>query len=226
MKGALAAILLWAAQAAPAGVDLNGITWHPVNPQESLTPADGSPAPLLPDARDTYRRNQASLKAGNDEFDLTRRCQPPGLPRLLSQPMPFEFLQRDEIILVVYQWNHLIRVVAMDVPQAEPIGPTFLGQSVGHWEADTLVIDTIAFNDTTLLDDLGMPHSESLHLTERYRLANDAQRLQLQLTIEDPQTFSKPWQAEFEFRGDAGGRLAEDVCVEREGVIFWNGDEQ
>lgn len=226
MKETTLAILLCAAQAAPAATDLNDIVWHPVNPQEPLTPADGSPVPLLPHAGETYRRNRESIQAGNDEIDLTRRCQPPGVPRILSQPMPFEFLQRDEIIFISYQWNHLVRVVEMDVPQPEPIGPTFFGQSVGRWEADTLVIDTIAFNDSTLLDDLGMPHSDSLHLTERYRLDSDARRLQLQLTIEDPQTFSKPWQAELQFRADPGRRLAEDVCVEREGIIFWNGDEQ
>jgi hypothetical protein len=226
MRKILMLLLLCVAEAVAAPLDFNGVIWYPVDPEAALTTADGSPAPLLPAALEIYKEHRRSIDAGNVDFDTMRRCQPPGLPRLLAQAMPFEFLQRDEVVFITYQWNHLVRVIQMNIAQPEPVGPTYLGQSVGYWDDGALVIDTIAFNDKTFLDDFGMPHSDSLHLTERYRIDDESGRLHLQMTIEDPQTFSKPWQSEFEFRAERGGRLQEDICVERENVVFWTRDEQ
>jgi hypothetical protein len=204
-----------------AAPDLNGALWYPISPPAALRPIKGGPVPLLPDAKALYERNRVARKSGNLAFDPTERCQAPGLPRLLLQRQPFEFLQRSERIFIAYQWNRLVRVVDMDVSQPEPIGPTYLGQSVGRWEGDALVVDSISFNDTTLLDDAGMPHSDELHLTERYELSRDGRRLQLRLTIEDPKTFSQPWETALNFRREQAGRLSEDICVERKGVTFW-----
>jgi hypothetical protein len=206
-----------------AAPDLNGVIWHPVNLSAQLESADGRRVPLLPEARKAYQQHQAQRKQGDLNFDLTERCQPPGLPRLFAQPQPFEFLQRDERIFISYQWNRLIRVVDMNVPQAEVLYPTFLGQSVGAWQGNTLVIDTIGFNDATLLDDLGMPHSDALHLTERYQLSNNGKQLTLRVTIDDPQTFEHPWDTVFHFKAERQGRLDEDVCVERKKLEFWQG---
>jgi hypothetical protein len=201
--------------------DLNGSIWYPVNPPGQIRDLSGKPPPLLPVAKATLAKHVAARKAGKLEFDTTERCLPPGLPRLLTQPMPFEFLQRDERIFIAYQWNRLVRVVDMNVPQGEVYGPQFMGQSVGKWEDDSLVIDSVGFNDSSLFDDAGAPLSEDLRLIERYRLSADGQTLNLTLTVADPKTYSKPWQTKLSFRREAGGRLAEDVCVERKGVIFW-----
>jgi hypothetical protein len=206
---------LWAAP------NLNGIVWLPLKPSTQVKPADGKPVPLLPEARQVYERHQAQRQQGDLSFDFTERCQPPGLPRLFAQNQPFEFLQRDERIFIAYQWNRLIRVIDMNVPQPEALYPMFLGQSVGIWQNNTLVIDSTSFNDTTLLDDAGLPHSDALHLTERYQLSKNGKRLTLRVTIEDPQTFAHPWDAVFHFKAEPGGRLGEDVCVERKKLEFW-----
>lgn len=201
--------------------DLNGGIWYVENPPHALRPIDGSRAPLLPDAQRIYNDRIAARNQKNLDFDSTEKCKPPGIPRLLLQPQPFEFLQRSERIFVVYQWNRLVRVIDMDVPQPESLGPTYLGQSVGQWQGNTLVVDSQSFNDTTLLDDAGMPHSDELHIVERYTLSPSARRLTLRIRIDDPKTFSRPWETVLHFKRDPTGRLAEDVCVERKKITFW-----
>lgn len=205
--------------------DLNGAIWRPIDSRTELRQANGSPPPLLPEARKKYEENRAARRRGQTDFDPAERCVAPGVPRLLLQNMPFEFLQRDERIFIHYQWNRLVRVIDMNIAQPEPYGPLLLGQSVGRWDGGTLVIDTISLDDRTLLDDAGMPHSDALHVIERYRLMNEGRTLQLALTIDDPKTFSKSWEARLRFRRDAGDRIEEDVCVERKGVVFWKGDK-
>lgn len=223
-KHVWAVLCLFGVAQAEAAPDLNGVIWHPLNPPTQLRSADGKPVPLKPEARKLYEQHQAQRKQGDVQFDLTERCQPPGLPRLLTQNQPFEFLQRDDRVFIAYQWNRLVRVIDMNVPQSEDAYPKFLGQSVGQWQGDTLVIDTLSFKDVTLLDDAGMPHSEALHLTERYQLSENGQQLQVRVTIDDPETFTRPWDTVLTFKAEKNGRLGEDVCVERNKLEFWRGE--
>ena len=109
--------------------------------------------------------------------------------------------------------NRLPRRAYFDEALPTDVDPHYLGYSVAKWDGDALVIDTNGFDDSTLLDNAGLPHSEALHLTERYQLSADGKRLHLGLTIEDPKTFSMPWSAQADYVKRPGYELQEDVCA-------------
>lgn len=225
MPRLLSTLLLIAAGAglhvgAAAVPDLNGGIWHSVDAPAAIRTSDGRVPPLLPAAQELYDKNQAALRAGDRSFDDSERCLPPGLPRLLFMPgFAFEFMQRPEQILIAYQWNRLLRFVDMNVPQRSLVGPSYLGQSVGHWDHGTLVIDTIGFTDDTVLDSVGLPHSDALHLTERYTPSVDGNHMSVRFTIDDPKTYTGPWQSgTLHLRRARGVKLAEDVCVDRKSI--------
>jgi hypothetical protein len=209
--GAVLLAMSCSAQAAPP--DLSGV-WK-IEPQPSIRTTRGEIPPLLPQARQIYEQRARARKTGDTSFDPAARCKPLGEPRILFEPGSFEILQRPELITFLFQWNRMVRFVAMSQAQSEPLGPTYFGQSVGKWEGDSLVIDVIGIHATTLLDAAGLPHSEALHLTERFRLEG-RQSLEAKITIEDPKTYSRPWEIATEFRKQpARTRIPEDVCVER-----------
>jgi hypothetical protein len=103
----------------------------------------------------------------------------------------------------------------MDEPLPDPadIDPAFMGESVGRWDGNTLVIETIGFNDKTVLDRDGMPHSKAMRVTERLRLIDDGKRLENLVTIDDPQTFSEPWTTRVVLDRKPKVRLKEYNCV-------------
>jgi hypothetical protein len=90
--------------------------------------------------------------------------------------------------------------------------------TVARWEGPTLIVDTNGFNDSTFLDAGGMPHSDQLHVVERYELDRSGNQLTALITLEDPATFSAPWDTQVRFRRLRGVRIPEDVCVERLGL--------
>ena len=212
-----------AAAAASAEPNLNGGTWQVVNPPEALKTSAGKPPPLLPAAKQAYEMRLAATKSGDRSWDGTEKCLAPGLPRLLLvQPGGFEFLRRPKQIVITYTWNHMVRVVDMDVPHGKSIGLLYEGQSVGHWDGNTLEIDTIDLIPSTTLDSSGLPHSDALHVVERYTPSSDGKTMRLVVRIEDQKTFSAPWETQFNLKHDAEGMIREDVCLQRKG-IKWNG---
>lgn len=202
--------------------DFNGGTWEAVNPPQQLLTTDGKPPPLLADARALYDKNRAARTAGQLTFDDTEKCLPPGFPRVLSTPGGlgrFEFLQRPEQIVITYQWNRAWRIVGMR-ERPEFVAPLYAGRSLGHWEGQTLVVDSVDFVDSTLLDNAGLPHSDQLHLVERYTLVDGGKRMQLRLRIEDPKTFSRSWETLLTLRHDPRGKIQEDECIERKDLTW------
>lgn len=182
-----------------------------------LRTSTGAAPPLLPAMQQIYARHTAEHQAGDRSFDPMARCLPPGVPRLLMQPMPFNVVQGKHMYGFMFQWNHLHRVVYLDEGHFEPIGPLYLGQSIGHWDGDTLVVDTTDYNDTTLLDDAGMPHTALLHTVERLRLRDGGQVLEDRIHFEDSGAFSRPWDAVLRFRKRPGVIITEDYCLGRTG---------
>ena len=127
------------------------------------------------------------------ENDPVLRCDPTGPPRLLTLPNPFEIVQIPGRVLMFFEEYHIWRTIWTDgraLPK-EP-DPTWLGYSVGKWEGDTFVVDTIGFNDKIWADPYGDPRSEQMHLTERYRRLDHA-TLELTITIDDPKAYTKVW---------------------------------
>jgi hypothetical protein len=127
------------------------------------------------------------------KFDYTAHCLPMGWTRQMNAPMPLEIMQEPDRIAILFEAWNTFKVVPTD-GRAHPknVDATWMGHSVGHWEGDTLVIDTIGFNDKTRLDTIGHPHSDQLHVTERLT-RTDAMHLAYEVTVEDSKTYTKPF---------------------------------
>jgi hypothetical protein len=181
----------------------------------------GSPAEisLLPKA-------QALAKATNLKDDPMRMCQPIGPFRLMARDgVTIEFapatgllvmLHKDMLLgvmrIVYMNRGHKEHVVDGPEPGMEP-GPTWLGDSIGHWAGQTLIVDTVGFNTRTWLNDAGAPHSESLHLIERIRPVLEGQYLEYKMTAEDPNTLAKPYTYARYFK-KMDDEIQEDECVD------------
>ncbi len=192
--------------------DLSGV-WFISNHVSALKTLDGHAPPLTPEARTVLEAHRAAAAKGRLSFDGTTHCLPPGLPRLLLMKEPFEILQKPKAIYFVHQLNRLPRRAYLDEALPTDVDPHYLGYSVAKWDGDALVIETNGFDDSTMLDNAGLPHSDALRLTERYQLSKDGTHLHLGLTIEDPKTFTKPWNAQADFVKRVGYELPEDVCA-------------
>ena len=111
-----------------------------------------------------------------------------------------------------FEFNHFVRQIYTDGRKHfTDLGPTWMGDSIGAWQGDTLVVDTIGFNDKTWIDRMGHPHSEDLHVVERIRRVSQ-DTLQIDLTINDPKAYTKPWGGRLNFQLRPGWNITELVC--------------
>ena len=127
--------------------------------------------------------------------DPTGVCLPPGPSRVLTSPFPFIIVQQENMIALLFEYQTLWRAIYMDGrrhPADIADYPEFMGHSIGQWEGDTLVVDTVAINERTWLDTAGHEHSTKLHLTERFRKTSD-DKIEWTATFEDPVFYTKPW---------------------------------
>jgi hypothetical protein len=168
------------------------------------------PPPYKPEAE--ARRQYYLSRRGID--DPMARCFISGVPRITTRPLPFQIIQMKDQVILLYEAHHAFRIVPTDGrPHPEDIEPSFNGDSVGHWEGDTLVVDVIGFNEKTWLAGVGTIHSEKLHVVERYT-RDSADTIRYQVTLEDPEVFTKPWHMEEIFRLRPNERLREYECIE------------
>lgn len=141
-------------------------------------------------------------------------CLPPGVPYIYFRPHPFEIIQGTGRVIMYFEYDHFVREIFTDGRNhPENLDPSWMGHAVGHYEADTLVVDTVGFNDKTWLDRVGHPHSDELHLVERFRRLNK-DTLQDDLTIEDPKAYTKPWTAQLIFQLKPEWEIGEFICEE------------
>ena len=204
------------AQAANAPPDLTGI-WQRVGYTAATTAERGQAPPLLPDAAKVYAEHKAAAAKGDKAHDLSTVCLPEGIPRLMLKAEPFEILHRPTLVAFVYQVNRLPRVVYLNEESTTDDSGYYLGTSVGKWQDDELVIETRNFNDLTLLDDAGLPHSDQLRVLERLSVIDGGKKLRNRITIEDPATFRTPWTTTVTYQRLPGYQMPEDVCAERIG---------
>ena len=198
--------------------DFEGV-WKIATPTASLKPVSGA-VPFTAEGLKSYEANKASRGKGNiDDYDITlSRCSNPGVPRLALTPMRFKIWNRQGVVTFDYEWNRALRQINVGVPpQPDLMGqglvPTMTGKSKGHWEGNTLVSVMDGGSDRTLIDDL-IPHGYDLKVTERYRLI-DANTLEDRITIEDPETFTRPWDAVVTYKRQPDAIFAEDICLDR-----------
>jgi len=198
------------AQHAARPGDLSGV-WMPV--QGATTFSLGEP-PLQPWAAAKYRsaRPGNGPHAGSESQDPILSCDPPGIPRLLLLPFPMQIIQIPGQVMMLFEYDHFIRQIFFD-RRTHPgdLDPTWMGDSVGHWEGNTLVVDTVGLNDKTWLDQVGHPHSDALHVVERFHRV-DHDTLKDDLTIDDPKAYTQSWKGQQTFKLKPAWHLMEYVC--------------
>jgi hypothetical protein len=146
--------------------------------------------------------------------DPTALCLPPGVPRSVMLGLfPQKIVQTPKEIVVLYEYMSTFRMIPLNTKHPDDLLPSYMGDSVGHWEGDTLVVDVIGFNDRTWLAGTGTFHSEALHVTERYTRI-DRDRIDYQVTMDDPKVFTKPWKLTSTLMLREGTRVQEYVCAE------------
>jgi hypothetical protein len=150
---------------------------------------EGNAIPYIPEALAKKKANYQNRATADPES----KCYLPGVPRITYEGLPFQIFQDSKGLTVLYEYAHANRDIYTN-GTPHPKGPIewWLGDSRGHWEGDTLVVDVVHFNDETWFDHAGNYHSEDLHVVEKYSLA-DADHINYQATIEDPKVFTKPW---------------------------------
>jgi hypothetical protein len=211
------ASLLIASAAAAAGAEPNisGIWWATTYSPKILVVGGGDP-PLNAAGKAQYQQNQAGLKSGSLVDKARKVCIPDGVPRVLETPYPFEIFQVPVgQITMIHELNHQLRVIALNKPaqKYEELASfeNYNGYSVGHYEGDTLVVQTNGFNDETFLDSTGLPHSDEMVTTERIRkIAND--QLEDVVTIHDPKMYTRDWQARFVYNQRNDIRIEDYSC--------------
>jgi hypothetical protein len=189
--------------------DLQGI-WQTKNAAafDVSEVAEGHEIPYRPEA---LEREQKA-----DRVDPIAHCAMPGVPRITYMPFPFQIIQRPGYVLFLYEYLHDHRIVPIDLrPHLDEDFDFWLGDSIGHWEGETLVLDVKNLGDKTWLDSARHMHSEALHVVERYtRTGPDT--IQYEATIEDPKTYTRPWKISMPLHRatEPGFELREQECTE------------
>jgi hypothetical protein len=202
---------------------------HPhVNGSAELTWAPALDNPILkPETLAKLRPIAEAEIRGIPHIKNEGRCQPSGVPGILNvRGAVIELLQTPTQVTIINPKDQQVRRIYLDVPHSENPGHTWYGESVGHYEGeDTLVVDTIGKNDKTQTDRFGTPHSDRIHVVERYRVAADHRTLEVQFTVDDPGAFTMPWSARVRY-GARSSNFEEQVCAENNrfiGVVFDDG---
>jgi hypothetical protein len=171
--------------------------------------------PFQPWAAAIYNYNSKN----ESKYDPEGYCLPPGGPRLMATPYPMEIIQLPEqkrVVMMFEGATHIWREIYMDGrphPQGDDLNPTYLGHSVGHWEGDTLVVDVVGFNEATWLDYYGHPHTDMLHVVERFSRPTK-NVLHYEATFDDPGAYTKPFTVRWNIPWNATGELTEYICQE------------
>jgi hypothetical protein len=172
------------------------------------------PPPEPPPYKPEYEKVRQEYLARRGIDDPMARCLISGVPRISARPLPFQIVQTPGLMVFLYEVHHAFRIIPTD-GRAHPddVEPSYLGDSVAHWEGDTLVVDVVAFNTKTWLAGVGSVHSEQLHVTERYT-RDSFDTIRYDVTMQDPEVFTKPWNTHEVFRLRPNERIREYECIE------------
>jgi hypothetical protein len=172
---------------------------------------------LRPWATEELKKRNDRILAGGTGYTRQVSCWPMGVPAFLLYPaQPIFFVQAAEEVLILGQMDQQVRHVYLNKFHSEKVKPSWYGESVGHYEGDTLVVDTIGMNDRTWIDNYRTPHSDKLHTIERFRVVNDGKTLEVNLHVEDPVAFTMPWNAVQRYDRVNQGPLVEYICPEND----------
>jgi hypothetical protein len=227
MLAAASVVRAQAGQATPLAParDLSGVWYGTVG--DTWTTEE--PA-MTPWAKAKYKEARAS-NSGIYTLDQTNdpaitKCLPPGVPRIYMHPFPFQVVQTPKETLILYEYDHTVRRVYTDGRAHNDPDPSYMGESIGHWEnGTTFVVDTVGLNDKTWLDRLGHPHSDQLHVIERFRRV-DRDNLEIAITMEDPKALIKPWSQTIHYRLRPTWEIHEQDCTDNSDFVNFENNEK
>lgn len=197
----------------PGAKEMVGV-WLPERVVGRLLTDAGKAPPLNAKGAELYRAREAERSEPQPQFDRTRWCAGPGMPRIMFMPYPFEIRADGSYLGFIHGWYRWHRMVDMSGAKADAVLPQTMGYPVGKWDGRTLVIETVGLAGETVLDGYGLPHSEEMVLTEKLRVLRDG-RLEARFTIQDPAYFTAPWSTVMTYRRQPGAVVGDDVCPDR-----------
>jgi hypothetical protein len=171
---------------------------------------EGGALPYKPESLAKKKQNLENWLTSDPEI----KCYLPGVPRATYMPYPFQILESESALFIAYEYAGAVRNIYLKDPGAPPVD-SWMGQSVGHWEGETLVVDVTGFNDSTWFDRSGNFHSDKLHVTERYtRTSPDV--MSYEATIQDPEVYTRPWKMSMSLyrRQEKNAQIMDFKCVE------------
>jgi hypothetical protein len=187
--------------------------------------ADLSNPILQPWAREQMRRANEEVQAGKVPFRPRERCYPAGVPGFVVYTLaePFYFIQTASRVTIINQGGPELRRIYLDVPHSPLLAPSWYGESVGHYEGgDALVVDTTAISTRSSIDNYRTPHTDKLHVVERFKFIESGKTMEILLWVDDPGAFTTSWSAIQRFQRREARSLAEDVCAENNANYFGN----
>jgi hypothetical protein len=173
-----------------------------------------NPPPLNAEYQAEYDRILASAHAGKPINDPTANCVWPGVPRIIVSPYPSEFLFTPGRVTIIYEYMSQVRRIRTDGSgHPADLDPSYNGDSIGHWEGDTLVVDTVGLRSDTMYENTGLPYSDSLHVMERIHLISPTELVN-EMTFDDPKALTAPWTATWHYRRQPDWKMTDYVCEE------------
>ena len=197
-------------------------TMPDVPKQPTYRVADLTNPILKPWVVEQMRKANEEVLSGKVPYVPRERCWPAGTPAFVLEP-PFNFtifIETAKEITVIHNQGQELRRIFMNVPHTKNPKPSWTGESVGHWEGDTLIVDTIGFNDRTFVDNYRTPHTDKMHVVERFHLIDGGKVLEDRITVEDPGAFNMPWSAIQRWNRANRGPLEEISCAENNYSLF------
>jgi hypothetical protein len=171
---------------------------------------------LQPWVVDSLKKVNERALSGKDAFPPQVRCWPLGVPAFELYPaQPVFFIQSPKEVAMIWQADNMVRRIQLTDRHSDNVKPSWFGESIGHYEnGDTLVVDTVGLNTRTFVDNYRTPHTDKLHVIERFRLMPDAKALEVTITVDDPGAFTMPWSAMQRYRRVENGPMLEEACAE------------
>ena len=176
---------------------------------------------LKPWVKEHMQKDSDEVLAGKVAFTPGSSCMPPGVPMFMGQggPNPVRFIQTPKEIWMIIESDQQVRRVYMNVPHSKNVKPSWYGESVGHYEGDTLVVDTIGLSDKTIADVYRTPHTDKMHVVERWRMTDGGNAMEVVFSVDDPDSFYQPWWGMRHYRR-ASAQHDEIVCAEGNFLLF------
>jgi len=185
------------------------LDWH----RTGLAAARGGMPKLTPEYAARFKTYQEEQKSGKHQQTNTANCEPPGMPQIMTQPYPVEFLfTPGKVTMAIEAYSQMRRIYIDGRPHADDPDPTYQGDSIGHWEGETLVIDTVGFIPTSLIMP-GIGHSDQMRIEERIRKVSP-DTMEIRTTIIDPKALVEPWTATRTYKRHADWELKEYICAQ------------